>query len=203
MIRLLLVGDGERDAATVPHLVTTILGAKIAPETRMWVRLHGAGKGYKKKLLFALRQARDLRADGLVATVDSDKEKKGRRLRTLRAGRASDREKHPPLPTALGEAVPHGEAWILDDAAAVRAALTVPTDTEIPTLRETGNPKKTLHDLLRQSPRAGERPVEVWADIAKRLDPARCTHAKESGFRAFVSDVRSELGPLTPQASQQ
>ncbi len=41
MIQLLFVGDGARDAVTVPHLVATITGARIEATTRNWARLHG------------------------------------------------------------------------------------------------------------------------------------------------------------------
>lgn len=201
MIRLLFVGDGKRDAATVPPLVETILDTEIDPETRIWARLHASGrKGYDRKLVYALLQARDLGVPGVVATVDSDKEPKGKRLRSLQKGRISDREKRPPLPTALGEAVPHGEAWLFDDPAAVRTTLRLSDDLEIPTLRETRDPKKMLNKLCKQSPRAQDPPPEVLAEIAKCVDPARCSHAKQSGFLAFTKEVHSELGSLLQSA---
>lgn len=198
MIRLLFVGDGERDSATVPHFVETILDTKIAPTTRIWARLHGpAGPGYTRKLLYALRVARDLDVPGLVATVDSDRERKGERLKTLQDGRAADRERHPPMPAALGEALPHAEAWLLDDAIAVRTGMALPEDVKVPSVGRTRHPKNALHDLLAKSSRAEDRPIDVWADITTHLDPARCQYAKKTGFHAFVDDVRSELESLS------
>ena len=73
MIRLLFVGDGDRDAATNPHLVATIVGTEVEPATTSWPRLNEAGKGYDRKLLFAIRDARDKGLEGVVATVDQDK----------------------------------------------------------------------------------------------------------------------------------
>jgi hypothetical protein len=81
MIRLLFVGDGERDAATNPHLVSTIIGAPVAPATTGWPRLSRAGSGYDRKLLFAIRTARHTGLDGVVATVDRDKSRRWDRLR--------------------------------------------------------------------------------------------------------------------------
>lgn len=196
MTHLFFVGDGERDAATAPAIVRRLLNATFRSTCQRWARLHGAGRGYGRKLLYALRQARDRKADGLVATVDADKEKKGRRLRTLRNARESDRSRFPTFPTALGEAVPHGEAWLLDDPVAVREAMNLPSDTKIPPVPKSSNPKETLHQLLGKSPRAEERPLQVWADIAGRVDASRCRHGKATGFHAFVDDVRRELGPL-------
>ena len=198
MIHLLFVGDGERDAVTVPRLVERILDTSVSEDARAWARLHGAGKGYAHKLRYALRQARDIEAEGLVATVDADAEKRGVRLRKMKQARKRDRDRAnaPVLPTALGEAVPHGEAWLLDDPVAVRRVLSLPEDERIPTTKRAKNPKKALHDLLAQSERAEDRPVDVWAEIAREVDPARCKHARATGFGPFINEVHEELGPL-------
>jgi hypothetical protein len=161
--------------------------------------LHRAGRGYARKLRYALRQARDIEAEGLVATVDADAEKKrGTRLRKMKEVRKKDRERAnlPVLPTALGEAVPHGEAWLLDDPVAVRRVLNLSEDERVPTIKRAKNPKKALHDLLAQSERAEDRPLAVWAEIAREVDPERCKHAKGTGFGAFINDVHEELDPL-------
>ena len=194
MVHLFFVGDGERDAATVPAIVKRLLDVAFRPTCARWARLHGAGRGYGRKLLYALRQARDRRADGVVATVDADEERKGRRLRTLRDAREGDRSRFAAIPTALGEAVPHGEAWLLDDPVAVREAMNLPSNAKIPAVRESSDPKETLHRLLRNGPRAKDRPLQVWADIAGRVEASRCAHGKATGFHAFVDDVRRELG---------
>ncbi len=201
MMHLLFVGDGERDAATVPLLVEHIISARFESTCRRWthLRVHGKRKrkGYTRKTLYALAVARDLSADGLVATLDTDKEKKGRRLCQMQEARDADREKHTPMPTALGEATPHGEAWLLDDPVAVRTAMKLPNDAPIPTAwKKTADRKGALHELLGQSPRKADRPRVVWADIASELRPARCAHGKATGFRPFVEDVRTELRQL-------
>jgi len=196
MIRLLFVGDGERDAAMNPPLVEVLTGSEVEATTRAWARLN-VGKGYERKLRFAIRQARDEGLEGVVATVDQDKSSGQERLRELKAGRTTDREIAPPLPAALGCANPHAEAWLLDDVVAVRAVLKLDTDTVIPSLRKTKSPKDTLTGLITQSRRADVSVRQVLAEIAQGLDPARCAHKDETGFAAFAQDVDEEIGPLT------
>jgi hypothetical protein len=200
MIRLLFVGDGERDAATNPHLVTLITGAQVDPTTKPWARLHDAGRGYDRKLLFAIAQARQGGLDGVVATVDRDTSPPKDRLRDLQAGRTRDREKHPSLPTALGVADPHAEAWLLDDPVAVRTALRLPADVLIPTVRQVQSPKSEIARLHRASPRRDEPTRALSIEIAQALSPDRCQHDRETGFGDFVTDVRHEIGPLVPHA---
>lgn len=198
MIHVFFVGDGERDAATVPHLVEGILQVEVNAETRVWRELRGhepGHNGFARKLLYALRVARDTGVDGVVATVDADKP--GGRLRKLKEGRDRDRALRPPVPAALGEAKPHGEAWVLDDSQAVRDALQLPPDAKIPTVRETNTPKGALNALIEQSPRVADKSLDVLRDIARLLQQRRCRHAKDTGFRAFVKEVRAELGPIS------
>lgn len=197
MIRLLFVGDGERDAAINPHLVTVITGAKVDPTTRPWARLNEAGRGYDRKLLFAIAQARQDGLDGVVATVDRDTSPARDRLRDLEAGRARDSEKHAPLPTALGVADPHAEAWLLDDPVAVRTTLRLPGNLQIPTVRQVDSPKSEIGRLHRTSPRSDEPIRAMLIEIAQTLSIDRCRHGRETGFSHFVEDVRHEIGPLT------
>lgn len=200
MIRLLFVGDGERDAATNPHLVEKIVGDEVEPTARPWARLHGAARRYSRKLLFAIREARAVGLDGVVATVDQDKSRGRERLRELEGARDKDRETGPPLPTAVGCAKPHAEAWLLDDPVAVRRVLGLPGDAEIPNVRHTVNPKGELARLHSSSPRADEPAKAILVQIAQDLDVGRCGHARETGLSAFVDDVRREIGPLASRS---
>ena len=199
MIRLLCVGDGERDAVTVPRLLEHILGVAVEEKTTHWPRLHReVGNGYCRQLLFVSGQARDAEVHGVVASVDRDKDRKNIKLRALRAARKEQRDQGNDLPVALGEAIPHGEAWLLDDPVAVRKALRLSPDARVPTVRRTKNPKATLTELWKQGGRAGDRLLEVLADIARQVDPSRCQHAGETGFEAFADDARSEFSSLSP-----
>ena len=65
MIRVHFVVDGKRDFGSIPRLVGHILGVDICETVEPWARLHGPGpgrkgvKGFGRKLLWAIRQARD------------------------------------------------------------------------------------------------------------------------------------------------
>lgn len=200
MIRLLVVGDGERDGATIPRFVENVLKTSVDHAFHRWARLHtrGSGKGYARKVKYAVRQARTERRDGLVAVVDRDRSTRGERFGEMRRAREEDRTSLPPYPTALGEAIPHGEAWLLDDRDAVRAVLQLENDVVIPTTKKTKNPKRKLEALVEQSSRDDD-PSAIFAEIAQALDLSRCVHAKETGFQAFVDDLRDEIGPLTDE----
>jgi hypothetical protein len=167
MTRLLFVGDGERDAVTNPHLVATIIGTAVLPDTIPWPRLNQAGSGYSRKLLFAIRKARDERLEGVVATVDRDRSRGKDRLRELEAARTRDRETYAPLPTALGAAEPHAEAWLLDDPVAVQTVLGLAIDIRIPTVRLP--PDRCQHDC---EPGFGHFVADVRREIGP-LVPAR------------------------------
>jgi hypothetical protein len=196
MIRIHFVGDGERDAATVPHLVIDILQTEIDPTTTNWPRLNSAGKGYPRKLRFAMKQAIDAGADGLVAVVDRDKAEKRSRLKELQAGREEWRANPamPPLPAALDEASPHGDVWLLADPVAIRQALELGDDVEIPSVRKTKEPKAALNELIKGSKYRNEMDIKiVLADIARLVDHRRCAHPEETGFGDFVRDVRVEF----------
>ena len=195
MIRLLFVGDGERDAAMNPPLVQTIAGFPILPSFRPWPRLHGTGRGYDRKLLFALGKARREDLQGIVATVDRDKSPHSERLGSMKAARERDRATRPPLPTALGCADPHAEAWLLDDPQAVRKTLKLPVTVAIRSVLKIKDPKRELGKLQAKSPR-DEAPKAIMAEIAAALDPGRCKHGKRTGFESFVAEVRGEIAPL-------
>jgi hypothetical protein len=200
MIHLFFVGDGPRDGAMLPPLVERILGAEVGGMFREWGPLHLRGRGgYGGKLQFLIRAARDAGVSGVVAVVDRDKNPQRRRLRDLAAGRAADRTAEPPFPTALGEAVPHVDAWLLDDHVAVRRGLKLAAEIEIHAVRQTTDPKGSIQSLVQQSETQAGDLLAILAGIAREVVPARCQHAKETGFKKFADDVRRELGPLVPK----
>jgi hypothetical protein len=204
MRKLRFVGDGERDAVTVPKLVLGILRADFEHMASPWPRLHRGEKkirgydlkGHGLKLAYVLTEARQSGFHGVVATVDTDRSERGERLRQLKTAREADRSKFAPLPTALGEATPHNEAWLLDDPVAVRQGLNLPANAGIPDVRGCSYPKSALEELHRDSPRAAEPPLNVWPDIAAQVDAVRCTHKQDTGFEAFIAEVEAELRQL-------
>jgi hypothetical protein len=193
MIPIHFLGDGKRDAATIPHLVRNVLRVEIAAVPSQWARLHGEGRGFARKLAFAIRVAEADNAAGLVAVVDRDRDKKLVRLRELQAERRRARDSGRLIPIALGEAAPHGEAWLLDDARAVRNALGLEDDVNIPNVRSTSNPKAALDKLIKDSGHVAESSIDALSEIAQRLDPERCFHRDDTGLAAFITDVRNEF----------
>jgi len=195
---VLVVGDGPRDQTALPILVCRILDTETETRYDDWHRVRvyrQKGTIYARKVKYLTRRAR---ADGFVAlaiVVDMDKASPRDKLRALRHGREEDRQNNPPLPTALGEANPHFDVWLLDDAVAVREALQLPGDSLVPNAIKTAYPKDTLSDLIERSQIASQPVSEALGEIARRLVPKRCVHGKETGFFAFAEDVRHEISP--------
>jgi hypothetical protein len=135
--------------------------------------------------------------------VDTDNDSVGEKLRRLREARNADRQSSPPFPIALGEANPHGEAWLIDDQVAVRGALCLPGDYQIKTVRQVKSPKDEIHALRKQSNRAEDPMTDVLEDIARGLDHSRCMHARETGFDGLLQEVRTELAPCISSCGDQ
>ena len=202
MIRLFFIGDGERDHASVPPLVETLLGTQIDAKTASWskLRLHsgkkmGCSAKFARRLLYAMDLARRRKIPGVVATLDQDRTKRGERLGQLKQAREADTLAPP---TAIGVADPHVDVWLLDDEKAVREGLGLPADHAVPSAVKVGSPKDALLELHAQGSRSAEQPVDALPHIAKHVQLKRCPHAKETGFEAFVADLQNHLGPLVP-----
>ncbi len=196
MIHLLFLGDGPRDEAIMPPMVGGILNREAETNFLPWRKLHTRGKGYGPKLKYARRRASDHGLQGLVAIVDTDRTDRRARLRSMREAREDERAAGHDLPIAVGEATPHTEAWLLDDAQAVRSALSLGEEADVPSVRNLRDAKGALESLLRESPRREDAPRTVWADIASEMDLGRCGQANRTGFAAFAKDIEDELGSL-------
>jgi len=133
----------------------------------------------------------------MVAVVDWDKDRKGRRLAALREGREQERYRTVDVPVALGQADPHVEAWLLDDPVAVRRALQLPADHQMPNVVKSSYPKDDIDVLRRAGGDSDDTILVALSRIADAVVPQRCEHQKETGLKRFVDDVRHELGPLT------
>ena len=132
MTHIRFVVDGARDERVMTSLVKAVIDRDFESSHTNWRSImplqFGRTSTLTRKLQLARRSAIDSGADALVATVDTDKSKRGMRLAELDAGRADVGL----VPTAIGEATPHAEAWLIDDPRAVRDSLGLPTETEIP-----------------------------------------------------------------------
>jgi hypothetical protein len=195
-LKLLVVGEGERDRAAVPCLVEGLLGVSLECQFERWPRLHGAGRGYAKKLQFAVLQVANRGLQGLVGTVDSDDRHVARHLPKLQQARMTARATGNITPTALGEAIPHLEAWLLDDPVAVRQTLGFEASLEIKSPTKVESPKDELTGLCSRC--STRQPMtHHLATIAQQISMTRCIHAEQTGFKQFAADVRQELEPLT------
>ena len=197
-MRILVVGDGPRDQHALPNLVRAILKSDVEARYDDWHRvtyLRGKGSIYARKVKYLARRARVDGFSALAIVTDTDKSLARDKLRQLRAGRDEDRQTNPPFPTALGEANPHFDVWLLDDAVAVRNGLRLPSETPIPNSAKSSDPKNDLNLLIAGSPRESDDFALVLGDIASHLKVDRCPHRKENGLATFESDVHDEIRP--------
>jgi hypothetical protein len=199
-MRVVFVADGPRDEVVVPAIVEVILeleAGRLRTDLVFiaWKQIRLHGRGFGRKLQYVILRARTDKMDAVVATVDCDDANPRSRLRELVDGRSHDRAKSAPFPTAVGEARPHVEAWLLDDSAAVRCAIQSPEQVQFPSYKQVTDPKAELNRLLREHGLDELDYLEALALIAASLAPERCVHAKETGLKAFVDEVRLELRP--------
>jgi hypothetical protein len=206
MIDLHSIGDGPRDHVTVPRLVGRMLGVTFRTREVQWARLRQVSgrSGYRRQLLFAIAQALDAGAAALLAVVDRDKDDKRTKLAELTTARdeARGNANLAILPVALGEAVPHGDAFLLDDPVAVRRGLRMGGDTSIPNVRHAKSPKDEIDRLRRESERAHDSILEVLEEIAGLIEPNRYAHPRETGFHRLAEDVRHEFAPLVTHCGE-
>jgi len=177
----------------VPPLVAQILGKEFRCLVKTWKDIRVRG-GFAKKATYALAQAADAGANAAVITGDRDKGERRELLRSFLSARNHARNSYG-LHAAVGVADPHGEAWLLDDPHAVRSALSLPADTEIPEVSD-GYPKDLLQSLINDSGRSDDSTFDVLHDIAVDVRLDRMRSASDTGFRDFVQDVENELRHL-------
>jgi len=196
-MRILIVGDGPRDAIALPALVCAILGCDLDSrfdDIHKIRHLHGIGSARTRKLLYLIRRAKSEKFDGLVVVEDSDKDPARKRLKELQAGRKTDRDSNPLFPTALGEANPHLDVWFLDDEKAIRDGFGLPVDTKVINSQKSDNPRDDVTALHNRS-ESSELPIaKAIGRVARLLSPSRCLHKKETGLKAFVADLVIEIG---------
>ncbi len=207
MIRIQFLGEGSRDEAAAPPLVENLLGLEIIATFTAWSspsiqRFHQKGLSkLGRKLMFALARASADGLQGVVAIIDDDQHD-GERLDALKAGREAHRRNNAPMPAALGCAIPHFEAWLIDDPAAVREMLKLPGNHPVPPPVGMSSPKEALHALYNKSPRASDiLERDVLPEIARRLHLNRCNQRIQTGLQRFADDLRSEFKDLLDQNS--
>ncbi len=78
----------------------------------------------------------------------------------------------------------------------MRTGLGFEPGRRLKTVRDAKSPKDELDLLLEDVLEDEERAIDCLVRVARAVQPDRCPHAKETGFDAFVEDVRGELGPI-------
>ncbi len=196
MLSIYILGDGPLDNAMLPPIIKRILDHEINPEFKAWkdIRLHGKG-GYAARLKYAIRRVKAIGSlQAVVAVVDQDKDNKGTRIVKLREARDADR--HHNIPTSVGRAIPHGEAWLIDDHEAVKEGLGLPADAKIPSVAKIGNPKGALNEIQRRQKGDLQSRKDAYACIAMNVQLARCRFPGKTGFKEFVEDLETEFADL-------
>lgn len=203
MRKLSILCDGPRDRRAVAKLVEGLIGHSFAPIDTRLPRLNtpqtriegGRGRGYARKITYAIRKARSEKLDGLIVALDADKDRHHERLKQAKRARDADRQKWPPFPAAIGESRPHFEAWLLDDQKALREALALPKDATIPAPAQCV-PKEEIDRLWKTSDCAALPFCEIAAEIAVRLRLERCAQRGRTGLQAFADELNAEIKPL-------
>jgi hypothetical protein len=193
-MQLLFVGDGPRDEVVVPAIVRSINPNCCKADFHAWKNIRLArSSGYERKLKFAIADACERGLGGVVATVDNDRVQQRDGIAKLQSARQDHRcdLSHSQIRIAIGEAHPHSEAWLLDDAKAVREVLGLDSSVMIPNVR-TCHPKDELHRLVEKSAKA-DLEISLLREIAQLVSFDRCTHKNETGLEAFRLDVSREL----------
>lgn len=195
MKSVLFVGEGATEQQCLPALLawaapSATVGEKSA--FKAWADIparSGKGGPLGKKLQLALQLARHAGHDAVVASIDTDDRKRGERLTEL------DTARRPiDVPSAIGEATPHFEAWILGDSKAVRDALALPSESQIPAPTRC-DPKTALADLCRRSSTEFRTSPDAMVAVIRRMDLRRCTHARETGLADFNAELTRVFGP--------
>ncbi|MBT3218228.1 MAG: hypothetical protein HN348_04000 [Proteobacteria bacterium] len=195
MTKVLLIVDGERDVWMLPAIVATHLGRPIKPKVLTWkspeLRIRGTGFGRKLKL--AIRIAEDEENNGLIAFVDHDRSKRPRRVELNKARQESRDQGYGKGPIAIGEAIPHGEAWLLDAHTAVQTVLGLGADAKIPDVKK--DAKQPLDSLLRTHWEGTRQ--EAFEQIAQLVDVAKTRRSKDTGLKPFIDDLIREFESRT------
>ena len=187
-MRILGVGDGDRDRAMMGPILRTLHGAPLSVTFK--ARKEYRVGGYGNVMKMALLEAFDASLQGVVFWADEDAGREPR-LKELRDARNQSKVIGE-TKAAIGVATPHAEAWILDDAHAVRAVLGLPSDHAIPRVSESNYPKTTLDDLCHQH-RPQDPVMNLLPEFGAQLAPGRMREPHKTGFSAFEKDFKDQF----------
>jgi hypothetical protein len=198
-MRVLVVSEGEHEQGGALENFLRRLGGKEAKFAFDGVQRddihthHGKGRGYVKRALRWLKEAKRREMDALVLLVDQDNPEY-RRSEQVREAQEYCNPKVPALnlPRAMGVAIKTFDAWMLADEKALTEVLgcTVARQHDPETISQ---PKKVCGRLLESGTnRMAQR--EMYAGVALRLDIEVLTKRCPKGFKPFAERVRKMFG---------
>jgi hypothetical protein len=189
-MNVLVVSEGKHEQAGALENLLRRLGADEATFTHDRVcndtihAVHGKGRGYFKRAVRWLLEAKRRGFDALVLLVDQD----GERERSKQISEAQDSEEFSQLPRAMGVAIRTFDAWMLADEMALTDVLRCPVNRQAEP--ETIRDPKEVCASLRTNGRNQMAQSEMYAKIAQRVDITVLVSRCPSGFRPFAERVR-------------
>ena len=168
-MRVLVVVEGMHESggavrALIKQLRHDLIDLEFDKLANATTHVHGKGRGYFKKAIGWMREARKRGFGAVILLVDRDQV--GERLNEI-----TDAQNHTSIcdsPRALGVAVEAFDAWMLADQQALSGVLGVNIQTQ-PDPESIAHPKQHFKDLLAE---LGAASVDagLYARIAEKLD---------------------------------
>lgn len=186
------LGEGATDKQIIPILLGSHNIDVQQSDFVTWKSLHLRGrKGFKKKVKLAIGLARLAGLEGLIATLDADKQPD--RIKRLKEARNEDRDDRSKLrfPVVIGQANPELEAWLLDDTHAVKNGLRLSAQTKVPSPDKVPDVKLALEQLIHDS--SIETNSVGLVSIAELVTCKTSRNPDKTGLRSFIDDARNEL----------
>ena len=188
-MKVLLVSEGPSELggsfqALVTRLGQTTFDISVDRVSRSDTHAHhGRGKGYFKRAVRWMFEARNKGYDALILVIDQD----GVPQRTREIDEAQEFA-GVPVRRALGVAIKTFDAWMLADEKALTEVLGYPVARQ-PDPEKITDPKSVCHSLL-DGAEQDMKPAEMYASVAEIIDLHVLESRCRKGFAPFAQRVR-------------
>jgi hypothetical protein len=189
-MKVLVVSEGKHEQSGALENLLVKLGA--VRETLEFDRVsnrtihafHGKGRGYFKRALCWLKEAKEREANALILLIDED----GRSERITEIRDAQDYHDSQ-LARAMGVAIRTFDAWMLADETALSKVLgnTVDRQPNPETIRD---PKETCAGLLKDRDKQISQ-SQMYAEVSGKIDIDVLCDRCQRGFKPFAARVKS------------
>ncbi len=189
-MRALIVSEGKHESSgalltLVNHLCSVELSCEQDQVSRRDIHTHpGKGKGYFKRAIRWMIEAKKQGFDVLILVIDED----GRAERVEQFTQAQGYERVA-IRRALGVAIREFDAWMLGDEVALTKVLGY-TISRWPDPEAIRDPKLVCKCLLESAPNK-MRQREMYAAVADAADVVMLEERCPKGFAPFASRVRA------------